>query len=501
MRSSVTFRLLFTFLLLAATAAPAAAVDVTRVSSPVLYIDSPFALSGMYAAYRIENNDGVDYADLFVTIGGFAGPEIGLAPLEDGVDHLGPLADGVSKVAYFYLASGSATDAEDHTVSVTVGSPAGASAGSAVFAMTAEETIKAQANKVTLVTHTPDGPVIGGRVVMTVTGDTGTIGNSSVFAYTPATGLDWPANAFALEAVTHTMTGGNAAVVNEALIYNAPNTSDTHYVTEYVFRIVSFTNAVTIVSPVSHIASGQKMKHTATDTTTYLNLNPIPPTSGLSVLLTRSPTSLLVSPGGDRVTHTLTLTNTGDETITTDQLVDGWQSALTAPTYVAGSTRLNGQASTIEATTTASGFSWNVLLDVPAQGSASLSFDVDYPAVVGAYDHGAYALIGTAAQGVRVDSTVDPEDQAPAVANLWVGDLPANGPPAGTVPDVWVITGTPEVAIDVATLFVDPDGDQIVSTSVAVTTEPSGATVSDPSNGAADGALLLVADDPDAATS
>src|SRR5262245_5375454 len=73
---------------------------ITRTSTPIFYNNlgvSP-ALNSAYASYRITNNDGVNYADVWATIGNFtsaSGPvAVTPSPTEPGAIDLGPLANG-----------------------------------------------------------------------------------------------------------------------------------------------------------------------------------------------------------------------------------------------------------------------------------------------------------------------------------------------------------------------------------------------------------------------
>src|SRR5687767_13108518 len=130
------------------------AVIITRMSSPVFYMDTSITptLQGMYVAYRIENNNGVNYPDIWVRIDSFGGGVISLAPNEDGLVHLGPLAAGQSKTAFFYIQANSATSTpQTHTVRVFPDRFASSQLASASFSMTSEDTIQANANKVVTV--------------------------------------------------------------------------------------------------------------------------------------------------------------------------------------------------------------------------------------------------------------------------------------------------------------------------------------------------------------
>src|ERR1044072_3758204 len=73
--------------------------SITRVSSPTFYEDA--GLTGMYVGYEIKNTSATTYPDIWVDIGNFTGGFVSLAQYEDGVAHLGAMAPGDVKMAYF----------------------------------------------------------------------------------------------------------------------------------------------------------------------------------------------------------------------------------------------------------------------------------------------------------------------------------------------------------------------------------------------------------------
>ena len=100
--SSILLSLLFTVRALAA-------VDIDRVSSPVLYINDGEGFIGMYAGYQVVNNGGADIDDLWVGAENFSGPTITTGDGEDGFVSLGPLANGQTAYAFIYLQAPAAT--------------------------------------------------------------------------------------------------------------------------------------------------------------------------------------------------------------------------------------------------------------------------------------------------------------------------------------------------------------------------------------------------------
>src|SRR5258708_3881985 len=109
---------------------PLNAMLISQSSSQIFYIDKavgpqlPQALLANYYSYLITNDTGPDYPDIWVSIGGFSGGYIDLAPNEDGLMHLGSLATRQARTAFFYLQGISATAfPQAYTISVYDGPP------------------------------------------------------------------------------------------------------------------------------------------------------------------------------------------------------------------------------------------------------------------------------------------------------------------------------------------------------------------------------------------
>src|SRR5262249_4213168 len=87
---------------------------ITRTSAPIFYNDLSNNLTSAYAAYQITNNDGVNYPDVWATISNFTAaigqPVVRLATNAAGAIDLGPLANGQTKTAFFYLGSTGTTN-------------------------------------------------------------------------------------------------------------------------------------------------------------------------------------------------------------------------------------------------------------------------------------------------------------------------------------------------------------------------------------------------------
>ena|SRR5437867_2023427 len=188
-RSGPLARCLFTIVLLLIFAAPSfAQITITRVSDPKFSGDAVGAnapspvLSSAYVAYQVTNS-GAAIVDAWVTIDNFSDVVIDKASTEDGLFHIGSLASGASKFAYFYLtgnfsgAAATATVSTTHRVSVYSGRPPGGTSlqnTTFTLAVGPGDVVQANANKV--VTGTvPASLSLGSTFDIVVNGETGTI--------------------------------------------------------------------------------------------------------------------------------------------------------------------------------------------------------------------------------------------------------------------------------------------------------------------------------------
>src|SRR5262249_25973694 len=262
------------------------------------------------ASYQITNTDGVNYPDVWATIGNFTAasgsPVVTLAPGAPGAIDLGPLANGQTKTAFFYLGSNADTNVtQTHTVSVFDGPPAsGSLLTSQDFSFTSvQSTIKASANKVASVVVSPSTPTVGGTFTITVTGQTGTIGAASVLDFTPAAYSSWQAGSFQLIGSAITFSGGNTGTFTNTLAIppgSMTSTADSNYAAVYTFQVVGPTATLAAVSPVAYISSGTNVKHT--DTGSFATLPPVQPPMLASPTLNTAATPATVPPGANSVT-------------------------------------------------------------------------------------------------------------------------------------------------------------------------------------------------------
>ncbi len=400
---------------------PAGAIVITRTSSPVFYLDTSIApgLQGMYVSYQIYNDNGIVYPDLYVRIDSFSGGVISLAPGEDGLMHLGSLAPGQTKTAFFYLQAGSATTTpQSHVVHVYAAPPPAGELASASFSMTAEQTIQANANKVVTVVTGPTPPELGGIVTMTVTGNGGTVGASRILTFSPAAYLNWRPDAYQMIGSTITLSGGNSGTYTDQLMIIANTSAATDYTAVYTFRAINTTATPTLVSPTAYISSGTQMKHTTTGT--YGTIPPIQPTENRFTLGKSVNPSQLLSAG--TVTFTLTITNAGSYAANLDDFTDVLPATPGVMTYVAGSSRFNG-APLADPFISGSTLTWSGFITVPAASALALTFQARVPANLGSYTNRAVAHAGLA----QIDTTLDTSDNAPAIAVVQVRSISVSG--------------------------------------------------------------------------
>ena len=434
--SSILLSLLFTVRALAA-------VDIDRVSSPVLYINDGEGFIGMYAGYQVVNNGGADIDDLWVGAENFSGPTITTGDGEDGFVSLGPLANGQTAYAFIYLQAPAATTGETHDITVydgvpsTLGGtgtqltaaptlPGGAGDGSGTqnglavqFSLDASGTVGANSNKVNSTVVGPNPPALGGVMTVTIAGITGNIGSAGgrIFAGSPAILANWPADSLQLVGSRIDMTGGNTLGVTDTLFLVGLNSSDTAYTSEYRFVVTGPTSTSTAVVPVNYISSGTLVKHTGQiDQTTFPPIRPVE--NHLTLSKSASPTTLLAA--GGTSTYTVTMSNAGIVPASLRDIVDALPTPASGTiTYVEGSARLDGVLyPDSQLTINGQQLAWLGPFDVPAAGSVVFTYDVAYSSTpASSYVNSAVAHIGLQ----QIDTTLDTSDDMPATATVNVG--------------------------------------------------------------------------------
>jgi uncharacterized repeat protein (TIGR01451 family) len=406
---------------LSAAGTAGAAVSLSRTSGAVLYIDagsSSPTLKASYVAYQVAN-DSSARSDVWVTIDGFTGGVVSLAPSAASTIHVGPMSANASTAVFFYLqATGTTASAQSHTIHVYNGKPdaGGVQLTSSSYSLTVSDTSEASANKVDSVSISSSTPTLGGSVIVTVNGHTGQIGSSKILYFTPSADLGFPANVFQLtstsiafaEAGCPSASLNCSTVTNTLLIPTAsiPDTSDTPYVATYTFRAINTITSSTAVSPVGYISSGSPIKHTSTSS--LASLPPIQPVSNTTTLsLSASPTSI------NGTSRTVTFTGTATNTGAAANLDDFVATLPSGASVVSGSTTFNGQA-VDDPNVSGQTLTWANVFTVAASGSRNFVFQATMPAGDGTY---ATTLIAHVANA-QLDTTLSTLDSSPASASV-----------------------------------------------------------------------------------
>jgi hypothetical protein len=452
-----------------ALAAPAHALTITPVSGSNLEIDidddPALSLVGGYEGYRITTLAGESYDDLWVRSTEFDDSAlIQLAPNEDGVRHLGPLGPSSSIYVYFYLnASAEQTTPESHDIQVFDGPITGTAIATQDVALTATESAASADSSITVITHTPGDLGIGGTLVMTVLGTTGTTTGASPNVFiSPATRGDWPAHVFELEHVISRFdhlppfdyVAGTYTNEHE-LSFATGDSASVEYEVVYTFRIVGAASVPTDVQPMSYLSSGGPMTHAAIDGVEYidaLDLAGAIPAPALRLVLTREPQSsddVQLEASGGTVVHRLRVTNAHTQDVVIDDIRDLFVSPHATPSYVAASSTLTTfdpgdpplvPASTlVEASvepvvtitttdpppplvTTAIAWTFTDHFTIPAGGYIELEYTASYPDDDGTYLQRGTAHVGTTQIDTTIPATVaTPADDAPAIVLVSVG--------------------------------------------------------------------------------
>ena len=364
---------------------------------------------GFYEAYQIANGGG-SLADAWVKADTFTSSNLvlGLGANENGVYHLGSFPTGTTKPAFFFLnATAETATTQSHTIHLYSGKPGagGVEVASQVFTNTTENSIEASSNKIddTGSTVSTTTPAVGGDIVVTVKGHTGTIGSAKVLSFTAALHKDWAAKGFRLIG-TEISVAGLAAQYDTLVIPTdaATSTADTPYTAKYTFRAVEATSGTTATSPSGHISSGTQVKHTSDSS--FGNIPLIQPVVNYTTIAASMSPSSVGASGTSTVT--VTLTNTGSTDVTLDDVVATLQSGLSyggSPTYAGSSISapiVSGQVVTFV-----------YPFAVPAGTSRTLTFVVTAPAAMGSYTvtpiaHSGDTVISTDGNGVTAQATV-----------------------------------------------------------------------------------------------
>jgi hypothetical protein len=272
-------------------------VTIQPSHGKAFYIDTGQGqdINAGYVGYRITASSTL--TDVKVVLSDFTGGVIGLANPLDATNNLGIVSSTV-KAAYFFLkAPRPTTTPQGHKVTVYNGSTALASCTYTFERV--RETIKAAANKVKTIT-VQSAAQIGGNLVITHAGETGTIGAGSTPDFdtmwlSPASNVSWPTSALKLSSVSveYKSKTNKTRTINDSLILeNARRGVITSgeppktYIATYTFKIIG--RGIADIKPVAQISSGTQMKHTDMAAATYPKISFNTSTAPVNVRVTKS---------------------------------------------------------------------------------------------------------------------------------------------------------------------------------------------------------------------
>lgn len=449
---------------------------VAGVSDSVFYVDlSPPAggtpITSGYLGYAITNNTGSNEADLWVQVENVAGGHLALATNEDGLVHVGPIANGATKTVYFFFTA-DANNATNQTHDIVL-YPSNPSPGNDIcgdgFTFSTDGSQQALANKVddNGVSVSPNPPELGREVVVTVTGETGTVSNQGHFWFSPAIFPTWRADAYELVKVDMNLGGVLYSDVNYV---NTPSLSNTAYTQTYRFVVKGGTGGQsTTVSPMSHIHSGGQMKHNSTSNFgTLLPLQaPVSKVTVSSLVTSESFNGACFPNGtGGPSQVTVTISNSSLGAITLDDIIVTLPAGVTfdntvTPVYDSANLANPGISSGV--------LTWYYPFTVPAAtmsgasvvpSTKTLTFGINVQSTNGVYDLSAVGHIDT----TQIDSTESFTDNAPQSGFTCVGPFfPTPTPTATATPTaVPADTDTDDDGItDAVEGTTDKDGDGI----------------------------------------
>lgn len=457
----------------------ASGLEVYPSHGKVFYIDSGQNqnVDAAYAGYQVKNVSGSTKTNLWAKVDSFTGGVVGLANAQDAVYRVGDVTNGATSPAFFLLQAGtSTTRAQGHVLRVYSGDPR-LSGATELYScnysfVSVKETIKAAANKVTDVSSVSANR-IGGDLVVTVEGNSGTIGSGTsspdgeVMWFTPAARSSWPSSALRLTSTSiqfydNTSRNSNSrigsAYVNR-LVFTNPVTlfgrTKVFYTATYTFAITGPVPSSVQAIPIAQISSGTQIKHTDVTGITGDAGSTFSVSTPVTVGVAKTVSSSIATSGSDRLlSYTVTLTNSASAAVTLDQVVDDPSAGLTFKT---GSAQYNSGAITDPATDSSGNLVFQGPFTVAANASRTLTYQMVSTCSSGSfsYTNTAYATIGSlvvgqnasTVSGVNISGSCPPTTGSVTVANQ-------------TIPSAAITQPASSVATTSATLngSIDPNG-------------------------------------------
>ncbi|MES2201503.1 MAG: hypothetical protein V4498_04555, partial [candidate division FCPU426 bacterium] len=205
-------------------------LTVTRTSIGTFYVETSAPASMCaYTSYNIYNNTLSDQADVWVTLGNFSNANLHVSVNDPNLSHIGAIPSHVTKTAFFYLCADAILltpvthDLNAYASSVTSG------AGSTLlnttpFSYTSiVDGTETGSTAISSLTISPNPPILGGTVVMTVSGTAGNVSTGSFITFSPASFATWPAMSFQLQSTSVTLSNKNTGTYTDQLFVSGLN--------------------------------------------------------------------------------------------------------------------------------------------------------------------------------------------------------------------------------------------------------------------------------------
>ncbi|AOY56550.1 beta strand repeat-containing protein [Candidatus Rhodoluna planktonica] len=490
--------------LAAGASTPATPTDYVVQAShgKVFYIDTGQGqrIDASYAGYRVTRGSGnTSNADVWVKVDGFDSTEVvQLANQNDATYQLGSLNSG-TKASYFLLKAPKPTTAkQSHVVRIYEGNPnaGGVEKYFCEFSFDkVKETIKAAANKVDSVTSISSS-FIGGELVVTHKGLTGTIGAGSapdldVIWISPASSSSWPTRAYRLTKVSVTyydnkafsgtaVTKDNELILKPAINSISSNKTPGSYTATYTFKIIGQGSGA--IAPVAQISSGTQIKHT--DMGGYYNTDgsakytASSATLPISLTAAKSGTGVSVSGTNAEIGYRVVLTNSSSSPLVVDSVVDTASNNMSFKSLSAstgsGSTTAIADPGLSVGPAGFNNYTFSGPFTVPANGTLQINYKMVAACSAGTstYTNSVQAKLGdlnigsTAYQYDQVNTTMD---QALASGSCSVSNVLQPAATKVSQP-IEVITGS---ASSVNTT-IDGNGNSKSTATLAGTVDPNG---------------------------
>lgn len=407
-------RAVVVLLFIASVSQNASALQINYTSSTNFYVDfssTPTPMTCDYISCAVTNTDGVNYSNLWITVGSFTNSVMALVGADAGQSALGTITNGQSKPAFFYLqATNSSLPYSDRfTIRVYQGFPTtGTLLVQSNFSVNVTTSGANNANKVNSVSYSPtNNPVVGGITKIIVQGMTGNVQSGNDMAFTAGVFTNWNAGAFELVSCSIVITDA----VNIVLTNILDTTSTVHitgtgdpYEADYWVRAVATTQTNTPIGPVSYVNNGGGTINHVQESS-LLTLPPVSPATNLTTL--SSVTSSVQVYTNTVVTFTLRVTNASIYDVTLDRFVDMLPTGLV---YVANSSTFGG-VSILNPTNVSQTLTWSQIYTVPAGSSVDFVFQAIPTNTVSSYfTNSCVAYV----ENSQIDTTLNTSDNAPA---------------------------------------------------------------------------------------